>query len=146
MALVKKQKKKRIGAATVEMAIVFPLLLLITLGAIRYGWLFLKAQQITNAARMGARTAVLPDADTTQVTTMINNLMTAANINPSDCTITISPSDYYDDSLYDVGTSITVKITIPASKVDIMAVPIFTDIEPSDWKLGASVSMAKEGF
>ena len=144
--MVKKRNKIRFGAATVEVAIVFPLLLLVTLGAIRYGWIFLKAQQITNAARMGARTAVLPDADTTQVNAIIDSLMNAANINPDDCTVTISPSDFYDNDLYEVGHSISVKITVPCSKVDIMPVPLLTKLEPSDWNLGAEVTMAKEGF
>ena len=31
-----------------------PLLLLVMLGAIEYGWLFFNVQQITNAARQGA--------------------------------------------------------------------------------------------
>ena len=44
----------------VEAAIVFPILLMLTLGAIEYGWLFLNAQQVTNAARQGARIAILP--------------------------------------------------------------------------------------
>ncbi len=35
--------------------------LLVMLGAIEYGWLFFNVQQITNAARQGARVAILPD-------------------------------------------------------------------------------------
>jgi len=45
------------GTTLVEAAIVLPLLLLLTLGAIEYGWLFLNVQWITNAARQGARVA-----------------------------------------------------------------------------------------
>ena len=136
-------KRTRIskGLATIEVAIAFPLLLIITLGAIRYGWLFLKAQQITNAARMGARIAVLPDSTVDTVNTAVTNLMIAANINPADCTVTIS------DSLdQEVGFPLTVRVTIPCSSVDIMDVPILTDLEPEDWDIGAEVTMAKEGY
>jgi Flp pilus assembly protein TadG len=144
MVFVAKQRKKhRRGAMAVEAALVFPLLLLLTLGAIRYGGLFLKAQQITNAARMGARIAILPDSSVDDVQTSISNLMNSANINPDDCTVTITPTEIYD---LDVGDSITVQVTVPCEVVDIMHVPLFTDLEPNNWSLGAEVTMAKEGY
>ena len=40
-----------------EVAIMLPILLMLTLGAIEYGWLFLNLQRATNAARHGARIA-----------------------------------------------------------------------------------------
>jgi Flp pilus assembly protein TadG len=46
------------GAATVEAAIMMTLLLLFTLGTIAFGYLFLRCQEIVNAARVGARVAV----------------------------------------------------------------------------------------
>ena len=131
------------GAMAVEAALVFPLLLLLTLGAIRYGGLFLKAQQITNAARMGARIAVLPNSSIDDVQTAISNLMNSANINPDDCIVTITPAEIYD---LDVGDSITVHLEVPCESVDIMHVPLFTDLEPDNWNLGAEVTMAKEGY
>lgn len=141
--MVRKLKKNYKGLALVEVAIVFPLLLLITLGAIRYGWLFLKAEQITNAARMGARIAVLPDSTADTVYAAVDNLMVAANIDPAACTVTITPADI---GALEVGDSLTVKVTVPCSSVDIMNVPLFTDLEPEDWDLGAEVTMAKEGY
>ena len=55
------------GAALVEMAIVIPVLLLLTLGLIEYGWVFYKVSQLNQAARHGVRTAVRPDATTDNV-------------------------------------------------------------------------------
>jgi Flp pilus assembly protein TadG len=50
------QRRKRMrGTTLVEAAIVLQILVLITLGAIEYGWLFLTLERITNAARHGAR-------------------------------------------------------------------------------------------
>jgi Flp pilus assembly protein TadG len=48
------------GAALVEFAVVAPVMLLILLGIIDFGLLFQRYQVITNAAREGARVAVLP--------------------------------------------------------------------------------------
>jgi Flp pilus assembly protein TadG len=46
----KPKKGFRRGLETVEAAIMLPLVMLITFGALKYGWLFLKAQQINNVA------------------------------------------------------------------------------------------------
>ena len=58
---IKRQLHRRDGLAVVEMAIVLPLLILLTFGMIEYGWLFLRSQEISNAARQGARIGVWPD-------------------------------------------------------------------------------------
>jgi Flp pilus assembly protein TadG len=140
MAIIRTRRKNQYrGAAAVEAALVFPLLVLLTFGAIKYGWLFLKAQQITNATRYGARLAILPDSTTNEVETAIINLMTAANIPVTIDNITITPTDF---SSLSVGDSIEVKVVIPAENVDIMDVSLFPSVE----NLGASVTMAKEGF
>jgi Flp pilus assembly protein TadG len=54
------------GAQLVEFALVLPLLLLVMLGVAEYGFMFQRYEVVTNAAREGARLAVLPgyaDAD-----------------------------------------------------------------------------------
>jgi len=54
------------GAQLVEFALVLPLLLLIMLGIAEFGFMFQRYEVLTNAAREGARLAVLPgyaDAD-----------------------------------------------------------------------------------
>src|SRR5205814_7116285 len=53
---------RRDAAALVEMAIAMPLLCMLTLGLIEYGWVFLRVSQINQAARHGVRVAVRPDA------------------------------------------------------------------------------------
>jgi Flp pilus assembly protein TadG len=48
------------GAEFVEFALAFPLLLLVVMGIIDFGVMFQQYQVLTNAAREGARIAVLP--------------------------------------------------------------------------------------
>lgn len=48
------------GNALIEFALVIPLLLLTVLGIVDFGFLFQRMQVMTNAAREGARMAVLP--------------------------------------------------------------------------------------
>jgi len=135
--MVRIRKKNRRGAATVEMAIVLPLLLMLTMGGIKYGWLFLRAQQITNAARYGARIAILPDADSDEVKETVITLLAAANITVDNNDITITTGDLYLPE----GGSVKVQITIPGDRVDIWKAPFCPDVG----NIGASVTMAKEG-
>ena len=51
------------GAELIEFALVFPLLLMIVLGIVDFGFLFQRLEVVTNAAREGARIAVLPGYD-----------------------------------------------------------------------------------
>jgi hypothetical protein len=48
------------GAQLVEFALVLPLLLLVVLGIAEFGFIFMRYEVVTNAAREGARIAVLP--------------------------------------------------------------------------------------
>ena len=148
--MVRIRKKNRRGAAAVEMAIVLPLLLMLTLGAIRYGWLFLKAQQITNAARYSTRIAIRDNATVGEVMGAIDALFDPSRANISGHTVRFYRTDEevlteIADFSVGVGVPITVKITVPHENVDIMAVPLLTELEPDGWNLGASTTMTKEG-
>ena len=61
MASVVERWADESGAELIEFALVFPLLLLVFLGIIDFGLLFQKYEVVTNAAREGARVAVLPN-------------------------------------------------------------------------------------
>lgn len=126
----------RAGTTTVEAAIVLPLLLLVTFGALKYGWLFLKSQQITNATRQAARLAIRPGPRAGQVTTDITTQMDVANI--SGYTVTLTPGDANPA----VGSQVTVTISVPIGNVDILPLPGFI---PAPTSLGATVTMSKEG-
>ena len=139
MVNVRKRKEKRSrGAAAVEAALVMPILLLVTFGAIKYGWLFLKAQQLTNAARYGARMAALPDVEDADVKASIIALLNLSNITVALNEIEIAPVTVSESLSERLG--VKVKITIPSARVDIMDIPLFPDIG----NMGASVTMAEE--
>ena len=53
--------KSERGAELIEFALIFPLLLLVLLGIIDFGFLFQRYEVLTNATREGARLAVLPN-------------------------------------------------------------------------------------
>ena len=82
------------GAELIEMALVLPLLLLIIMGIIDFGFMFREMNVVTNAAREGARTGILPDYDDADIQARVQQYMTAAGIDvtcPSADCVVLSP-------------------------------------------------------
>ncbi len=67
-------KRSEAGMATLEMAIVLPLLLLVVFAIVEFGLAFARLQIVQNAAREAARTAVLyrPNCSDGQVVSEVN--------------------------------------------------------------------------
>lgn len=121
-----------------EMALVLMLLVLLTFGLMEYGWMFFTLQEVTNASRLGARNAVLPDSTNAEVQQTIQTRMTEWGISDTDYTIIISSADI---TLLDPGEVLTVAIDVPYGNVELLGMVIF----PTPDSLRASTSMAKEG-
>ena len=73
-----KRGRSEDGAQLVEFALVLPLLLLVVLGIAEFGFIFQRYEVITNAAREGARLAVLPGYTTADVEARVADSRTAA--------------------------------------------------------------------
>jgi Flp pilus assembly protein TadG len=72
--------KGELGAELIEFALVLPLLLLLVLGIVDFGFLFQRLEVITNAAREGARVAVLPGYTSADVTARVTNYLTQGGV------------------------------------------------------------------
>ncbi len=68
------------GAALLETAIALPLVLLISVGIFEFGRAFQTWQVITNAAREGARVAVLPNPEAGAVEDRVTEYLTAGQL------------------------------------------------------------------
>ncbi len=126
------------GAAIVEMALVLPLLIALTFGLIEYGWLFLKAEQMSDAARQGARVAILPTGTNALATAAIANQMQLDGLGASGYTVAFTPGDVSTPAS---GSTITVTVTVPYPNIELVGIPL-VPVPPT---LTATVSMAKEG-
>lgn len=131
----------RRGISVVEMSLVLPLLLMITLGGMEYGWLFLKAEQITNAARNGARFAatatVKSPAEVTAAGSPTVTALTQSGIPVSSGTITV-PTGVTPGA----GKPVTVVVTVPYSDIKLTGFSLL----PVPDQLSSSVTMYKEGL
>ena len=78
------------GAALIETAITIPIILLVSVAIFEFGRAYQTWQVLTNAAREGARIAVLPDYTDTQVTTQVRNYLNGGRLtNASTATISV---------------------------------------------------------
>lgn len=135
MRTLKDRRQSRRGAALVELAIVMPILCLLTLGLMEYGWVFLKVSQINQAARQGVRVAVRPDATVDNVKNAVAAMMTQAGIRSADYTLT------YTDIGVAVGQPITVHISVNYNKITLTG----TGLVPLPDKIQGKGTMSKEG-
>lgn len=113
-------RKFRLGAATVEFAVVVPVFFLLVFGMIEFGRMVMVQQVITNASREGARQAVLDGATTGEVQTAVNSYLTSGSI--SGATITVSPNPPTNAAF---GDPVTVTVSIPFSQVSWLPSPMF---------------------
>jgi len=68
------------GAELLELAIALPILMLIIGGVIDFAILFQRYEVVTNAAREGARVAVLPDFGTADVQNRVTSYLAASGL------------------------------------------------------------------
>ena len=129
-----KPSTSRRGTAIVETALILPLLLILTFGGIKYGWLFIKWQQVTNVVRHSARYAsTYPTPTSPSPSDLIDSLMNGANMpNYSINQLTIPGT---------VGGDVVVEIEVDAASVDILRIALL----PAPSRLVSRMTLSKEG-
>ena len=78
--LIARLFRKDDGAELIEMAIVLPLLLLLIMGMVDFGFLFQRYLVLTNAAVEGARVASLPGYTNADVTARVTSYATNGGV------------------------------------------------------------------
>jgi Flp pilus assembly protein TadG len=131
-------RQTRPGLALIETVLILPLLLLIILGTMEYGWLFWKAADINNAARQGARVGSRGGATAGDITTTVLDVLTASGLQDSGYTVTITPPD---PTTLDSGEQLTVQVSVPYANIAV----INTAMIPTPDQLSATVIMPREG-
>jgi Flp pilus assembly protein TadG len=102
------------GAELVEFALAFPLLLLVVMGIIDFGFLFQRYEVLTNAAREGARVAVLPTYQGAglddNVRARVLGYLDAAGLDETDATVL--PVEIANESIAPGTCMTTYKVTV----------------------------------
>ena len=129
------------GAALLEAAFTIPLLLLVAIGIFEFGRAYQTWQVLTNAAREGARTAVLPSAGADTAEARALAYMQAGMLsNPEDAEITVVENDSYEVT----GTTVSAsRVTIDYPFSFIVLGPIVQLVVPGS-SLGGDLTMRAE--
>lgn len=130
------QRRKRLGVAATEFAIVAPVFLLLVIGMVELGRALMVQQVLVNASRVGARQAITLSATTASVQQAVQDY--AASVAVPGVTVSVTPNP----SSVKAGNPITVQTSVAYNGVSWL---------PSPWFLGgatlkAASQMRKEGF
>lgn len=123
----------RRASATVEMAVVTPLLVTLLLGIIEYGWIFGVRQALIHAAAAGARTAALPGSSEDQVHDIVAQQMQPWGITSHTVTLRRATTEDPTES---------VEVSVPYSDVTLVG----AYFGEQNYDLRAACTMKKEGF
>ena len=97
------------GQALAEVAIALPILLLMLVGIFEFARAFQIQQVVVNAAREGARTAVLPGVDSDSATTIVNGYLAGGTITGATIVVTGTCAGAC------AGIQTTVQVSVPYS-------------------------------
>lgn len=128
----------RRGTATIELAVLAPVLIVLMLGILEVGRAIMVSQMVTDAAREGARRATIIGGSDTTAKNAVTNYLTQTGVpGVSASNTTVSPSADSASS----GTAITVTVTVPYGNVPwLPGAPIWFN----DQNLTGTVIMRKQ--
>ena len=101
------------GAALLEVALTLPLLLLVATGIFEFGRAYQTWQILTNAAREGARVAVLPGVDDDAVEERVEEYLAAGLIPNADAADVTIDRDTESDIGDDTASASSVQVEYP---------------------------------
>ncbi len=119
-ARTSRRARRRRGATVVEFALVAPLLILLIFGMFEFGRMMMVEQILTNAAREGARRAILEQSTATEVETIVSDYLTGSSV--SGATVTVDPGQLQHLGF---GQPVSVSVSVPYDQVTWLPAPWF---------------------
>lgn len=114
---IRKGRQRR-GAATVEMAVVTPILLGLLFAIIEYGWVFMLQSNLTSATREACRVGILPGATDTEIQTRFAEAISGTGLHAAG-----SGTSGYSLQITRVETptrTLTVRASVPWAKASLV--------------------------
>jgi Flp pilus assembly protein TadG len=131
-----KRMRSEKGAALIEAAITVPIILLISVGIFEFGRAYQTMQVLTNAAREGARMAVITTSTDEAVAARVRSYMQAGSLtNHATATVTVLRSVSMTGA--DTGSSVVIDYPFQFMVLN----PVVRLIAPKDTKTGAPITM-----
>lgn len=134
--MTKNRNDRQRGASMVEFALVLPLLLVLVFGVMEAGWLFAQLTETRNAAREGARLAVVDFGTASEIALETCN---RAVLSSDGAVVFIATEGDTADPIRDPTASVTVRIESSYSSITGFLDPVFDGAS-----LDATVTMRLE--
>lgn len=128
-------RQRRCGAAAVEFAVISPVLFIMVFGMIDVGRAVMVQNLLTNAARDGARTAVLDGVTSQEVITQVSDFLAASSV--PNASVNVTPSDLTTAAQ---GDPVAVSASVPFNSVSWLPSSIYL----KDVILESTVIMRRE--
>ena len=116
------QSNRRFGLAIVELAVTLPVFVLILLGTIEATSMIFLEQSLRIAAYEGARIALVPGSDASNVEAGCKLILDARHVKGA--TVTITPNDFASQPY---GTPITVRVTAGCAENSVISPWFYVD-------------------
>ena len=139
--LISRPGPHRRGGALVEGAILMSMVVMLTFGAIEYGYAFYLKHAIQGAAYVGARSAITTGSTNAIVQAAVASSMQSAGFQTSQYTVTTTPSSIAGLA---AGTYVTVNVSCTWGTVGVSPLPVSLGGIPTNKQLSCSVVMAHE--
>jgi Flp pilus assembly protein TadG len=136
---MKKVLRDTRGAALLEMALTLPLMLLVAIGIVEFGRAYQTWQVLTNAAREGARIAVLPGIDDATVTSRVQSYMSDGQL-PNSATANITITRNNTIAIGATGSATASRVTVDYPFTFMVLQPIAQLVDPHS-TAGAPLTM-----
>lgn len=108
----------RSGLASVEMAFIAPVLLLLIFGSIDFGRAMMVSNLLTTTAREGARKGCTPNTTNAEITPVVNTALDNMGVKRTNAQTTIKVNGVVQDaSTAKNGDTVTVQVTVPFNDV-----------------------------
>lgn len=111
-------KSNRRGATMVEFAVVAPVFFIMVMGIFEFGRALMVQSLLTSAAQLGARAGTLGSAQTSDVTTAVDNYLNSVSVVGASTSVSPNPPS----SAY-TGQNVTVTVSIPYTRVSWLPAP-----------------------
>jgi len=100
----------------VEFAVVASVFFVIVLGILEVARGLMVSHLVSNAARLGCRTAILPGKSTEDITSVVKSVLTAEGVNGGKISVEVNDADK-DAATAQAGDRITVIVSVPVKDV-----------------------------
>jgi Flp pilus assembly protein TadG len=115
--------KTRRGAAAVELAFVLPVFLLVIFGIVEFGRAFMAEHLLANAARLGARSAIVEGSTNAEITQQVTDFcVDTLSVNAADVSVFIEDQTgtAIDLSTTTEGDLCRVRVAVPFDSVSFL--------------------------